>query len=155
MPVDKAGHGRFQEMCEDGLLGPGDYGIFEDWLAINRLRDGYVCIRDGLVLEGEVQEMDDKENFYNKEPYKARVCAFFLAYHQVIAYCRWLLFHPTDLEHYCRFKVSLERVMFIPCLLISSVLMERNLALVRASGKCERGSGPPIDCWSNGTACQE
>jgi hypothetical protein len=45
---------RFQEMCEDGLLGPGNYGILEDWSAINRLRDGYVCIRDGLVLEGEV-----------------------------------------------------------------------------------------------------
>ena len=64
---------RFQEMCKDGLLGPGDYGIFEDWLAIDGLRDGYIRIRDGLVLEGEVQEMDDKENFYNKGPYKARV----------------------------------------------------------------------------------
>ena len=31
---------RFQEMCEDGLLGPGDYGIFEDWLDIDRLQDG-------------------------------------------------------------------------------------------------------------------
>ncbi len=45
---------RFQEMCEDGLLGPGNYGILEDWSAINRLRDGYIRIRDGLVLEGEV-----------------------------------------------------------------------------------------------------
>jgi hypothetical protein len=54
---------RFQEMCEDGHLGGGDYGIFEDWSAIDRSRDGYICIRDGLVLEGEVQEMDDKENF--------------------------------------------------------------------------------------------
>ncbi len=27
---------RFQEMCEDGLLGAGDYGIFEDWLDIDR-----------------------------------------------------------------------------------------------------------------------
>ncbi len=45
---------RFEEMCEDGLLGPGDYVIFEDWLAIDRSRDGYLCIRDGLVLGGEV-----------------------------------------------------------------------------------------------------
>jgi hypothetical protein len=45
---------RFQEMCEDGLLGQGDNGIFEDWLAIDRLRDGYICIREGLVLEGEI-----------------------------------------------------------------------------------------------------
>jgi hypothetical protein len=42
---------RFEEMCEDGLLGPGDYGLFEDWSAIDRLRDGYIRIRDGLVLE--------------------------------------------------------------------------------------------------------
>jgi hypothetical protein len=124
---------RFQEMCKDGLLGPGDYGIFKDWSAIDRSRDGYVCIRDGLVLEGEVQEMDNKENFYNKEPYKARVCAFFLTYHQVLAYRCWLLFRLMDLERYHEFEVSLERVMFIPCLLISSVLIERNLALVRAS----------------------
>jgi hypothetical protein len=47
---------RFKQMCEDGLLGPSNYGIFEDWLAINRSRDGYLRIKDGLVLEGEVQE---------------------------------------------------------------------------------------------------
>ncbi len=64
---------RFEEMCKDGLLGPGDYGLFEDWLAIVRSRDGYICIRDGLVLEGEVQEMDNKENFYNKGPCQTRV----------------------------------------------------------------------------------
>ena len=45
---------RFQEMYEDGPLGPGDYGIFEDWSDIDRLRDGYIRIRDGLVLEGEI-----------------------------------------------------------------------------------------------------
>ncbi len=50
---------RFQEMCEDGLLGPGDYGIFEDWSAIVRSQDGYIRIRDGLVSEGEIQEMNN------------------------------------------------------------------------------------------------
>jgi hypothetical protein len=77
---------RFQEMCEDGLLGLGDYGIFEDWLAIDRSRDGYIRIRDGLVLEGEIQEMNNEENFYDEGPYQARVCGFFLAYHQVLIY---------------------------------------------------------------------
>jgi hypothetical protein len=98
---------RFRQMCEDGLLGPSNYGIFDDWSAINRSRDGYLRIRDGLVLEGEIQEMEDEEIFYDKEPYKARVHAFFLAYHQVHAYCCWLLFHLTDLERYCKFEVSL------------------------------------------------
>jgi hypothetical protein len=54
---------RFHKMCKDGLLGGSNYGIFEDWLAIDRSRDGYICIRDGLVSEGEVQEMNNKENF--------------------------------------------------------------------------------------------
>jgi hypothetical protein len=65
---------RLQEMCEDGLLGPGDYGIFEDWSAIDRSRDGYICIREGLVLEDENQEMNKEEIFYNEGPYQARVC---------------------------------------------------------------------------------
>jgi hypothetical protein len=44
---------RFQEMCKDGLLGPGDYGIFKDWTAIVRSQDEYIC-RDGLILEGKI-----------------------------------------------------------------------------------------------------
>ncbi len=106
-------------------FGAGDYGLFKDWASIDRLRDGYIRIRDGLVLEGEVQEMDNKENFYDKGPYKARVCVFFLAYHQVLAYRWWLSFRPMDLERYCKFEVSLEQVMFIACLLISFDLMDK------------------------------
>jgi hypothetical protein len=78
--------GRFKQMCEDGLLGPSNYGIFEDWLAINRSRDGYLRIRDGLVLKEEIQEMEDKENHYDEGPYKAHDHALFLAYHQMHAY---------------------------------------------------------------------
>ncbi len=53
-------------MCKDGLLGPGDYGIFKDWSGINKSMDGYIRIRDGLVLEGQIQEMNDKENFMTR-----------------------------------------------------------------------------------------
>jgi hypothetical protein len=53
--------GRFKVMCKDDLLGPRDYGIFEDWLAIDRSQDRYICIRDGLVLEGEIQEMNNEQ----------------------------------------------------------------------------------------------
>jgi hypothetical protein len=60
---------RFQEMCKDGLLGPRDYGTFEDWSDIDMSQDGYIRIMDGLVLEGEIQEMNNKENFYNEGPY--------------------------------------------------------------------------------------
>jgi hypothetical protein len=104
----KADMGRFKQMCEDGLLGRINYGIFEDWSAIDRSRDGYLHIKEWLVLEGEIQEMVDEENFYDKELYKARNHAFFLAYHQVCAYHWWRLFRLTDLERYHKFEVSLE-----------------------------------------------
>jgi hypothetical protein len=120
---------RFQEMCKDGPLGPGDYEIFEDWLDINRSQDGYIRIGDGLVSEGEIQEMNDEDNFYNKGPYQARVNRFFLAYHQVVAYHWWLSFHPMELERYCEFEVSLVWVIYLACLFIFLVLMERNFSV--------------------------
>jgi hypothetical protein len=71
-----------------------------------------------LVWEGEIQEMNNKENFYNEGPYQACVRGFFLAYHQVVAYHWWLSFRPTDLEHYRKLEVSLEQEMFIALLLV-------------------------------------
>ncbi len=50
--------------------------------------------------------MNDKENFYDKEPYEEWVRGFFLAYHQVVAYQRWLSDRPADLERFCEFEVS-------------------------------------------------
>jgi hypothetical protein len=99
---------KFKNLCEDDLLGPGDYGIFEDWSAINKSQEKYTCIKEGLISEGEVQDMNDEENFHDEGPYEERVCGFFLAYHQVIAYHCWLLFCPADLEHFCEFEVSFE-----------------------------------------------
>jgi hypothetical protein len=89
-------------------LGPRDYGIFEDWSAINKSQEKYIHIKDGLVLEGEVQEMNNEENFYDEGPYEGRVCSFFLAYHQVVAYHHWLSFCPAELEYLCEFEVSFE-----------------------------------------------
>jgi hypothetical protein len=97
-----------------GFLEPRDYGVFEDWLAVDPSREGYLHIMDGLVLEGAIQEMEDRENHYDKGPYKVCVHAFFLAYLQMRAYHWWPLFCPTDLESDRKFEVSLERVMF-PC----------------------------------------
>ncbi len=127
--LTKQDMGRFKEMSKKGLLRPGDYGLFEDWSAIDGSREAYIRIRDGLVSDGEIQEMNSEENFYNKGPYQARVCGFFLAYHQVVAYHWWLLFHPMELECYCNFEVSLVRVMYLACLFIFFVLMKRNFSV--------------------------
>jgi hypothetical protein len=89
---------KFKNLCEDGLSGPGDYRIFEDLSAIKKLQEKYIHIKDGLVLEGEVQEMNNKENVYDEGPYEERVPVFLLAYHQVVAYHRWLLFSLRTLS---------------------------------------------------------
>jgi hypothetical protein len=70
--------------------------------------------------------MNNEEIFYNKGPYQACVREFFLAYHQVVAYHWWLLFHLTELEHYCKFEVSLVQVIYLARSFIFFVLMERN-----------------------------
>jgi hypothetical protein len=97
---------KFKNLCEDGLLGPGDYGIFEDWSAINKSQEKYIRIKDGLISKGEVQDMNNEDNFYDEGPYEKRVRGFFLAYHQVVAYHRWLSFCPADLECFREFEVS-------------------------------------------------
>ncbi len=97
---------RFKKLCEGGHLIPKDYRIYEDWSSINKSRERYIRIKDVLLLEGEVQDMNDEENFYDEEPYEERVHGFFLAYHQVVAYQRWLSFRPADLERFCEFEVS-------------------------------------------------
>ncbi len=97
---------RFKKLCEDGHLIPEDYRIYKDWSSINKLRERYIRIKDGLLSEGEVQDMNDEENFYDKEPYEGRVRGFFLVYHQVVAYQRWLLDRPADLERFSEFEVS-------------------------------------------------
>jgi hypothetical protein len=59
-------------------LGPGDYGIFKDWSAIDKLQDKYIPIRDGLVSEGEVQEMNNKEFFLRQGAIRGTRLQFFI-----------------------------------------------------------------------------
>jgi hypothetical protein len=99
---------KFKNLCEDGLLGPGEYGIFEDWSDIDKSQERYICIKDGLVSVGEVQEMNDKDFFYGEGPYEERISSFFLAYHQVVAYHCWLSFCPADFERFHEFEVGFE-----------------------------------------------
>ncbi len=97
---------RLKKLCKDGHLFPDDYRIYEDWSSLDKSQDRYIRIKDGLLSEGEVQEMNNKENFYDEEGYKEHVRGFFLACHQVVAYQCWLSFCPAELEHYCEFEVS-------------------------------------------------
>ncbi len=56
----------------------------------------YISIMDGLIREDDEQEMNDEENHYDNGADKERSQAFFLAYHQLMAYHCWLLFCPGD-----------------------------------------------------------
>jgi hypothetical protein len=105
-PAHETGHVQVQKTVQGWHLFPEDYRIYEDWSGIDKSRERYNRIKDGLVSEGEVQEMNNKKNFYDEEPYEEHVCSFFLAYHQVVAYQRWLLFCPANLEHFCEFEKS-------------------------------------------------
>ncbi len=82
-------------------------GITGSLRTIDKSQERYICIKDGLISEGEVQEMNKEENFYDEGPYKERGRGFFLAHHQVVAYHRWLSSRPADLERFCEFEVSL------------------------------------------------
>jgi hypothetical protein len=126
--LTKQDMGRFEEMCKEGLLGPGDYGLFEDWLAMDGSREAYIRIRDGLVLEVEIQEINDEENVYGDGPYQARVRGFFSTYHQVVAYCWWLSFRPMDLEHYRKFEVNWSRLCLLLSCWYSFCLMDGNFS---------------------------
>ncbi len=64
----------------------------------------------------------------NKEPYKARVYAFFSGIPPGAHLSLVALFRPTDLKRYRKFEVSLERVMFFARLLLSFILMDRNFS---------------------------
>jgi hypothetical protein len=69
---------KFKNLCKDGLLGPEDYRIFENWSAIDKSQEMYIRIKDGLILEGEVQGMNDEENFYDEGPFEETHSLFFL-----------------------------------------------------------------------------
>jgi hypothetical protein len=42
---------RFKKLCEDEDLIPEDYRIYEDWSSINKSRERYIRIKDGLLSE--------------------------------------------------------------------------------------------------------
>ncbi len=50
-PADKAEHGKVQRDVQGRAFGAWGLWLFEDWLAIDRSREVYIRIRDGLVLE--------------------------------------------------------------------------------------------------------
>jgi hypothetical protein len=61
---------------------------------------------DGLITEDDKRQMNDKENHYNNGADEDHSQAFFLGYHQVMAYHCWLSFRWKEVVLFQRFKVS-------------------------------------------------
>jgi hypothetical protein len=97
---------KFKILCKDGLLGPEDYRIFEDWSATNKLRERYMRIKDGLILEGKVQEMNNEEIFLMRGRRKNAFAVFSWRTTRWLPINTGSHFCPADLEHFCEFEVS-------------------------------------------------
>jgi hypothetical protein len=80
--------------------------IYEEWEELTRARPRYISIMDGLIMEDNEREMNDKENPYDNKVDKDRSQAFFLAYHQLMAYHCCLLFCLEVAALFWRFEVS-------------------------------------------------
>ncbi len=61
---------------------------------------------DGLITEDDEQEMNNEENHYDNRADEEHSQAFFLAYHQLMAYHHWLSFCPEEAALFQRFEAT-------------------------------------------------
>jgi hypothetical protein len=68
-PINKVGHGQVWADVQGWAFGAKQ--LWNRWrlLAVDWSSEGYLRIRDGLVLEGEIQETGDEENHYDERLY--------------------------------------------------------------------------------------
>jgi hypothetical protein len=78
---------QFKALCNDDYsLCYDEHHLYKEWEEVFRARPKYISIAPGLVIEEDEQEMKDKENHYDNGSDKDHSRAFFLAYHQLMAY---------------------------------------------------------------------
>ncbi len=63
-------------LCRD------EYHLYKEWEEVTRARPRYISIKDELVTEDNEQEMNDKENHYDKGADKKLQPGVFLTYHK-------------------------------------------------------------------------
>jgi hypothetical protein len=92
--LSRADMRQFTALCDDDyFLCRDEHHLYNECEEVTRARPRYISIMSGLVTEEAEQEMNDKENHYDKGADKDLSQAFFLVYHQLMAYHCWLLFH--------------------------------------------------------------
>ncbi len=78
---------QFKALCNDNYpLCNDEYHLYKEWEEVFRARPRYISIMSGLFTEEDEQEKNNEENHYDDGADKDRSQAFFLAYHQLMAY---------------------------------------------------------------------
>ncbi len=88
---------QFKALCDNCYyLCRDEYHLYEEWEHFTRARPRYIRIMEGLITENDEQEMNNEENHVNNAGDEDHNQAFFLVYHQLMAYHCWLLFCPEE-----------------------------------------------------------
>ncbi len=98
---------QFKALCDnDYYLCRDEYHLYKEREELTRARPRYISIMDGLITEDNKREMHNKENPYNIGADECCSQAFFLLYHQLMAYLCWLSFRPKEAALFWRFEES-------------------------------------------------
>ncbi len=98
----------------------GEYYLYKNWQFLFLGPPAYIWIRNGV----EGHEEDEESNYVgsNDGSWGGGIkstggCKYYLAYHQWIAYLKWLQFRLEDAARYRQFEVSVY-ASFLYCLVL-------------------------------------
>ncbi len=115
--------GRFAALCNEGYDAvEGEYYLYKNWQFLFLGCPTYIRIRNGVEGHKEVEGSNyvgSDDESYSGSIESTGGCKYFLAYHQWIAFFKWLQFHPEEAARYHQFKVCAYTSYFCCCVLIS------------------------------------
>ncbi len=95
---------RFRSLCNDGYDAvQGNYYLYKHWQSLFVGRPAYIWIRNGVEGHEEDEKSNGKSWGGSNNTKGGR--EYFLAYHQWIAYFKWLQFYPEEASRYQQLKV--------------------------------------------------
>jgi hypothetical protein len=106
----------FAALCNDGYEAvQGEYYLYKHWQSSFVGRNTYIQIKNGV--EGHEEDTESNDKSLGGSDKSKGGCKYFLAYHQWIAYFKWLQFHPEEAARYCQFEVY-AYAAFLHCLVL-------------------------------------
>jgi hypothetical protein len=95
------------------IIFPDEEDLQDKWEAVVNNSGKYVNLVVGLLTNNDIRAARDEENHFDEELWNRVTKNYYLAYHQVKAYLRWLATRPDEAEHYRRLQVS--KCLFSMC----------------------------------------